>query len=167
MFCIEGRGEKMKQVKRILFVIPVVFILIHSCSLRTLEDNTKEYLITDRNSGKVLNKYEYDKIEERLVRVVSYESDQEARSVTEFDYDADGHLSRTIVKSRGFGQVDTRVINYAVSEEYDEQNRLVKTIVTADDGTETETRFGYDASGKLRGAAQRSSDGSILMRDYE
>lgn len=157
----------MKHVKRIIVILPVVFILIHSCSLRSFEDNTKEYLITDRNTGKVLNKYEYDKVEERLVRVVSYADDQEARSVTEFSYDSDGHLSRTIVNSRGFGQVDTRVINYSVNEEYDDQNRLVKTVITADDGTETETLFGYDESGELRGVAQRSSDGSILMQDYE
>jgi len=153
-------------MKRIIAVLPIVLLFIQGCTL-SLKDTTKEFVITDRESGKVLDKYEYDISDNRLSRVVTYTDEQETRTVTEFSYDKNGNISRTVVNQKGINGIQTKKIEYTFTEEYDEQNRLIKTITRGDDGTEVETLFGYDETGELRGVAELSRDGSLLMKDYE
>ena len=128
---------------------------------------TKKFLITDQISGRVLDTYEYSIDTGDLARVIVFADNQEARQVTEFSYDRHGKLTRSITQARGITQLQTKVIDYNVVEEYDGQNRLVKTLQTGNDGLMVETLYGYDEQGRLRGVAQMKEDGTVLMMDYE
>jgi YD repeat-containing protein len=150
----------------IAVVISGLFLIFQGCSLRQTEE-TKKFVITDQSSGRVLDTYEYDTASGNIQRVVIFSDTQQARSVTEFAHDGEGRLARTITQARSLTHVQTEVVDYSVTEEYDGQNRLIKTVQSGTDGNIVETMYGYDEQGRLRGVAQMLEDGTVVMMDYD
>lgn len=155
----------MKKTYLILCLLGLLGLIIQGCSFENRK-NVDQFVITDRSSGKVLNSYDYSKTSGRLLSTASYAEDGTARKITEYEYDAGGNLERTVVSSSLPTGIVKEITGYKIQKEYDNQNRLVKTIQTTDTGETIETFFGYDEAGKLRGVVERDGGGNLMMMDY-
>lgn len=148
----------MKKYSLILFTV----LLALGCSSDKSEA-TKEYLIVDQSSNKIINRYEYTEDTNELVRAASYGTDEEIEKQIEYEYDDSGILIKAIESVPG---QEKRIITYETAKEFDGNGKLVKLIRTSSDGEVMEYHFGYDDEGTLRGVVEKDSDGNLLMQDY-
>jgi len=155
----------LKTVKGIIIVLGAVFVFLQACTLQ--QDAFHEYVIADAETGLILDSYEYEQASSTLLRVITYGENQQASKTIEFTYDTDGNVSRAIVQNRGIRAIETEVVDYNMTEEFDDENRLVRTIALGDNGDNVETAYFYDDDGKLDSVAQTSADGSVMMMEYE
>jgi len=143
-----------------LLAICVIFI---GCGTGDSNNSTKEFLIVDQDSNKVLNSYEYSTDSDVLVRTGSYNQKQQVEKDIQYEYDNSGNLVKTIETVAGS---PPKTITYETKTEFDAAGRLVKIIRTSSDGQVVETNFGYDETGTLRGVVEQEGRGTLLMKDY-
>ena len=153
----------MKVLKKIAVIFVFVFILLQACSLQQMRFH--EFVITDMTTGDVLDTYEYDTATDQLNRLITYGDNQQAKKTIEFSYDSEGNISRALVQKRGLNGIEIEMLDYTVSEETDDQERLIKTTVSADNGELVETYYLYNDQGSVRGISQVASDGSVLLKE--
>lgn len=158
------RGKSMKVVLKAGGMLLLLFIFLQACALKEIP--VKEYVIADAETGRVLDTYEYEAETSQLLRVITYGDDQKANKTIEFSYDQDGNLSRAVIQRRGLQAVETSIVDYAVAEEYDDQNRLVKTTAWGDNGEQVETYYQYNDQGTVHKVSQTAQDGSVIMKEY-
>jgi hypothetical protein len=154
----------MRLLSRSGVLLLFLFLILQACTLK--EAPVQEFVIADAETGRVLDTYEYDTGTSQLVRVITYGENQKANKTIEFSYDPDGNLSRAVIQRRGFQAVETDIVDYAVKEEYDEKNRLVKTTAWGDNGEEIETYYQYNDQGTVHKVTQTAQDGSVMMKEY-
>ncbi len=153
----------MKKNPLIMLVVAILsFLLFFGCKPEH-ENQTKEYLIIDQKSNKILNRYEYSVDTEELVKTLSYTDSEKLDKQIEYEYDDKGFLIKTIESIPG---KPPKTITYTTKTEFDSAGRLVKIIRTSSDGEVVETNFGYDETGTLRGVVEKDSKGDLLMQDY-
>ena len=141
-------------------------ILGSACSFAPRHSSENDqYIVIDSSSRNVLDAYEYGSDTGNLLKTTTYDGNGRIRRATEYAYGSDGNLSSRTVKIPQGGRLLTSVTSYDVKKEYDAQNRLVKTVQTADSGETVETYYGYDENGTLRGVVQKTGD-AIMMMDY-
>ncbi len=144
------------------FIIAALLFGLFGCDNSSIK-KTKDFVIIDQPSNKVLSEYEYSKDDNTLQRTVSYGKDQNVRKIIDYEYDDKGNLSKTIESSPGGG---SKEITYSTEEQKDAKGRLVKTIQTSSDGKKIETYYGYDKEGNLRGVVEQINKKSVIMKDY-
>ena len=127
------------------------------------DSSTKEFVIVDQESNKILNSYEYSNDSGELVRTSSYDQKQQVRKGVEYEYDAEGYLVKTVETVPGAAP---KTITYETEREYDAAGRIVKLIRTSSEGEIIETNFGYDETGTLRGVVEQVDKNTVLMQDY-
>ncbi|MBI9108046.1 MAG: hypothetical protein JEZ04_14960 [Spirochaetales bacterium] len=149
-------------MKKVPFLLLLPFFVL-SCVPGSEDGNTKEYVIVDQNSNKVLSSYEYTEDTNTLVRTSSYNQKQQVKKGIEYEYDTQGNLVKTIETVPGS---DPKTITYESEREFDAAGRLVKIIRTSSEGKVVETNFGYDETGTLRGVVEQTDKGAVLMKDY-
>lgn len=152
-------------MKKILFCL-IIIASFSGCGLFTsLFQKEETFIVVDRDSNAVLNKYQYDYSKENpLIRTESYDSSQRLSRIREYTYDEKGYV-RTITEEYAGGT--SRVIEFITTEERDSQGRLTKVIQHSSAGDKVETFYGYDEQGKLRGTVLRSNNDSVIMKDYD
>ena len=149
---------------RICSVLLFFLLIFSGCNISgTKTADTKTFIILDQASNKVLNTYEYDQTD-TLLRTESFNSEQKAVSVIEYQYDSRGNLLTTQeIKPGGKSIYNT----YTTDDKYDSSSRLIKSTRTSSDGTIIETYYGYDENGILRGVVEQTDKDSVIMKDYE
>ena len=140
----------------------IVAVLLFGCDNSSIK-KTKNFVIIDQPSNKVLNEYEYSTSDNTLQRTVSYGKNQEVKKIIDYEYDNKGYLSKTIESSPGR---DSKEIIFSTEEQKDAKGKLSKTIQTSSDGKKIETYYGYDKEGNLRGVVEQVNKKSVIMKDY-
>ncbi|HAK45570.1 MAG TPA: hypothetical protein DCO79_06580 [Spirochaeta sp.] len=148
-------------MKKIILLLAAVLVLA-GCKAGD-DEAVKEYLIIDSSSNKIINRYEYSEKSNELVRTVSYTDEEKLEKKIEYEYDSRGFLVQTVEQVPG---LDSKVVTYETTEEFDSSGKLVKLVRTSSDGEVVETHFGYDETGMLRGVVEKDSRGNLLMKDY-
>ena len=146
---------------RLAFVF-IVAALLFGCNNSGIS-KTKNYVIVDQPSNKVISEYEYSEADNTLKRTISYGKDENVKKIINYEYDNKGYLSKTIESAPG-GKL--KEIYYSTEEQKDKDGRLVKTIQTSSDGKKIETYYGYDKERNLRGVVEQINNKSVIMKDY-
>jgi hypothetical protein len=142
-----------------LVILAVLFIA--GCGNK--EDSTKEFLVVDSGSNKILNKYEYIADTDELARTYSYTDDEKIEKKIDYEYDSNGYLVKTVEYIPGKPE---KTVTYETTPEYDSSGRLVKLVRISSEGKIVETHFGYDETGTLRGVVEKDNRSALMMQDY-
>lgn len=145
-----------------LALLFIIAALLFGCNNSNLS-KTKNYVIVDQPSNKVISEYEYSETDNTLKRTLSYGKDQNVKKIINYEYDNKGYLSKTIESAPG---VESKEITYSTEEQKDAKGRLAKTIQTSSAGKKIETYYGYDKDGNLRGVVEQTNKKSVIMKDY-
>ena len=147
----------MKKVSLIFLAA----LFVTGCGGR--DDGTKEFLVVDAGSSKILNKYEYSADTDELARTYSYTDDEKIEKKIDYEYDSNGYLVKTVEYIPGKPE---RTVTYETTPEYDSTGRLIKLVRISSEGEIVETNFGYDEDGTLRGVVEQDNRSGLLMQDY-
>ncbi|RKX82598.1 MAG: hypothetical protein DRP57_09565 [Spirochaetes bacterium] len=145
-----------------LALVFITMVLLFGCNNNNIS-KTKNYVIVDQPSNKVISEYEYDEADNTLKRTISYGNDENVKKIISYEYDNKGYLSKTI---ESVPNKEQKEITYSMEEVKDAAGRLVKTIQTSSDGKKIETYYGYDKEGNLRGVVEQVNNKSVMMKDY-
>lgn len=149
-------------MRKIPFLL-LISVLFTGCFAAGNDSSTKEFVIVDQGSNKILNSYEYSTESGDLLRTSSYDQKQQVNKGIEYEYDTQGNLVKTIENVPG---AVPKTVTYETSRESDAAGRIVKIIRTSSEGQVVETSFGYDETGTLRGVVEQVDKGAVLLKDY-
>jgi len=141
----------------------ILVVLAGSCSLFNKEPDETAYVIVDRSSNKALSAYYVD-ADDRVVRTETYGDDAKLSRQRSFEYDGAGNV-RTMVET--LPGLAPRTITFSTDTILDAQGRVERIIERSSLGETTESFFGYDESGRLRGTVVRGGNNSVIMKDYD
>lgn len=145
-----------------LALLFILAALLFGCNNNSIS-KTKNFVIVDQPSNKVISEYDYSEPDNTLKRTLSYGKDQNVKKITNYEYDKKGYLSKTIESAPG---IESKETTYSTEEKKDAKGRLAKTIQTSSDGKNIETYYGYDKDGNLRGVVEQTNKKSVIMKDY-
>ncbi|GEM_PF-6013520 len=145
-----------------LILLFLAGILLFGCTNNYIS-KTKNYLIVDQPSNKVISEYEYNESDNTLRRTISYGKDGKVKKIINYEYDRRGYLIKTV---ESVPLQESKEITYYTEEHKDKSGRLVKTIQISSEGKKIETYYGYDEEGNLRGVVEQVNNKSVIMKDY-